>query len=70
MTQPDPEPNDLPAIGDLVIADIRARMAVGLERYGVALQPHNSRDALRDAFEEAIDLSKYLRQLLYERDGR
>jgi metallophosphoesterase superfamily enzyme len=66
--QPLPAPNELPAVGDLVIADIHARMAVELERYGVKLQPHNGRDALRDAYEEAVDLAKYSRQLLYERD--
>ena len=68
--QPQPTPNELPAVGELVIADIRERVRVGCERYGVPLQPHNGRDALRDAYEEAIDLAKYLRQLLYERDGR
>jgi len=33
------------------------------------LVPHNGRDALRDAYEEALDLCQYLRQALYERDG-
>ena len=27
-------------------------------------------DALRDAYEEALDLAVYLRQALFEKDGR
>lgn len=30
----------------------------------------HGRDALRDAFEEAVDLATYLAQVLIERDGR
>jgi len=68
--QPAPKSNDLPAVWDLVVADMVRRDALGEKRYGVRLQPHNGRDALRDAFEEALDLCVYLRQALYERDGR
>lgn len=57
-------------IADLVKADIDARVEKGIETYGKPLFPHNGRDALRDAYEEAIDLAKYLRQALYERDGK
>lgn len=53
---------------DAVIADIDERKAIGLERYGTLLQPHNGRDALRDAYEEAIDLAMYLKQAIIERD--
>jgi hypothetical protein len=67
--QPKPIPNDKPAVWDLVLADMTARDAVGRERYGVPLQPHNGRDCLRDAYEEALDLAVYLRQALYERNG-
>jgi hypothetical protein len=66
--QPAPKPNDHPAVWDLVLADIEKRDRVGKERYGVRLQPHNGRDALRDAYEEAMDLVVYLRQAIYERD--
>ena len=62
-----PVPNDGPAIQDLVIADIEARKKVGLERYGTLLQAYNGRDALRDAYEEALDLAMYLRQEIEER---
>ena len=70
MTQPDPVHNDKPFIGDLVVADFYARMALGKSRYGVMLQPHNGRDFLRDAYEEVLDLAKYLRGAIYERDGK
>lgn len=66
--QPLPRRNAHPVIQDLVIADMSDRRALGIQRYGTALQPHNGRDALRDAYEEAIDLTMYLRQCLYERD--
>jgi hypothetical protein len=45
--QPTPVKNNGPCVQDLVVADIQARKAVGLERYGTLLQPHNGRDALR-----------------------
>ena len=50
----------------LLAEDIRARREVGIQRYGTELQPHNGRDALRDAYEEALDLWVYLRQLVVE----
>lgn len=68
--QPPPIPNDRPAIQDLVAADIAERKRIGIERYGTPLQAFNGRDALKDAYEEALDLCQYLRQVLYERDGR
>ena len=66
--QPLPVPNDGPDIQSLVIADIETRRQVGIERYGTALQANNGRDALRDAYEEALDLATYLRQAIEERD--
>lgn len=57
-----------PGIHALVIADIAARRRVGIGRYGTALQAHNGRDALRDAYDEALDLACYLRQAIEERD--
>jgi hypothetical protein len=62
-----PIPNDRPDVQGRVIADIAARRSVGIERYGTPLQPFNGRDALRDAYEEALDLACYLRQALEER---
>ena len=73
MTLIDPEPapttNDLPAVWDLVIIDMQARDAFGRAKYGTPLQPHNGRDALKDALQEALDMVCYLRQAIYERDG-
>ena len=70
VEQPAPAANDRPAVWPLVIMDMAARDQVGRARYGVPLQPHNGRDALRDAYEEALDLCAYLRQAIMERDGR
>lgn len=66
--QPLPVKNDSPYMQDLLVSDIEARKQVGIDRYGTALQAHNGRDVLRDAYEEAIDLALYLRQAIYERD--
>lgn len=66
--QPLPVPNERPDIQSMVIEDITRRREIGIERYGTALQAHNGRDALRDAYEEALDLAMYLRQALEERD--
>lgn len=52
-----------------VIEDLRARTALGVERYGRPLQAHNGRNALQDAYEEALDLVQYLKQALLEREG-
>lgn len=68
--QPPPNKNTLPAIWDLVIADMVHRDQQGFEKYGMRLQPNNGRDALFDAYQEALDLCVYLRQAIYERDGK
>jgi hypothetical protein len=52
-----------------VIADMHERDQVGRERYGTPLQAHNGRDALVDAYQEALDLVVYLRQAIEERDA-
>lgn len=65
-TQPMPQVNDHPDIQSQVIADIEARREVGIKRYGTALQPHNGRDALVDAYEEVLDLACYLKQRIVE----
>jgi hypothetical protein len=64
--QPDPVRNAGPEIADLVLADLAERKRVGMERYGVPLQPFNGRDALWDAYEEVLDLAIYLRQRIEE----
>ncbi|MGH3780937.1 MAG: hypothetical protein ACRDRO_10010 [Pseudonocardiaceae bacterium] len=52
-----------------VRADLHTRERVGIGRYGTPLQANNGRDALRDAYEEALDLACYLKQVIVERDG-
>ena len=50
----------------LVQADLAARIERGQEQYGEPLTSLNGRDPLRDAYEEALDLCLYLRQVLAE----
>lgn len=67
--QPPPKPSK----GDcwkLVIGDMELRRFEGIERYGTPLQPNNGRDALLDAYHEALDMAVYLRQALLERQLR
>jgi len=56
------------SVQDLVIADMIERKAYGLRKHGTPLQVDNGRDALRDAYEEALDLVNYLRQEIARRD--
>jgi hypothetical protein len=65
--QPAPVPNDSRPVWDMVIDDMRRRDQTGRQRYGTPLQAGNGRDALRDAYEEALDLCVYLRQAIEER---
>lgn len=58
--------SDRPDIQSLVIADIEERRQLGIRRYGTPLQAHNGRDALVDAYEEALDLAMYLKQRITE----
>lgn len=66
--EPQPIINSLPAVWDLVLADINERDLIGQQKYNTRLQPHNGRDVLKDAYQEALDLVVYLRQAIYERD--
>jgi hypothetical protein len=65
--EPDPIPNERPAVWDLVIADMRSRDAFGRNHYGTPLQAFNGRNPLVDAYQEALDQSVYLRQAIEER---
>jgi hypothetical protein len=66
--EPDPIPNNQVAVWELVIADMQKRDEMGREKYGTPLQPFNGRDALWDAYQEALDLVVYLRQAIFERE--
>lgn len=46
---------------------LREREQYGRRKYGTALETHNGRDALTDAWEEALDLLTYLTQMRLER---
>lgn len=54
----------------LVKHDLDRRREKGIKTYGEPLRTHNGRDALWDAYEEALDLALYLRQAIAERDSR
>jgi hypothetical protein len=56
-----------PKILDLVIADLHERDAKGQQTYGSSLRASSANDALRFAYEEALDLAMYLRQELERR---
>ena len=49
-----PKKNSNPEVMELFLKDLKARYEEGVRRYGVPLQPFNERDALQDAYEEAI----------------
>ncbi len=64
--EPKPKPGDK-NVAEMVIDDINLRVLFGMKKYGTQLQTNNGRDALMDAYQEAIDLTLYLRQLIEER---
>ena len=51
-----------------VLSDIQSRAEFGKAKYGTYLRTNNGRDALMDAYQEAIDLVMYLGQAIMERD--
>lgn len=53
-----------------VIKDLRQREQVGLKKYGEKLRTFNGRNATQDAYEEALDLSNYLKQKLLEEESK
>jgi hypothetical protein len=65
------QPTPKTGIGDvtgMVLYDLTKRRMQGIEQYGTPLMTHNGRDALVDAYQEALDLCLYLRQAIAERD--
>jgi hypothetical protein len=61
-----PKANSSVPIADLVIQDIKARKAKGMNQYGVPLQANNGRNSLLDLYEELLDAVQYLKQHLEE----
>lgn len=70
VPEPKPVPNDTTPVWEMVINDFQERDSLGRTKYGTPLQAFNGRDALKDAYQEACDLVVYLRQAIYERDGK
>lgn len=64
-------PPSTTATGDdcwlLVLKDMEERRRMGIEKYGVPVRADNGRDALVDAYQEALDLVVYLRQAIEQR---
>ena len=67
IPEPAPKTNGGPEIWDLVIEDMKARDNFGFRKYGVHLHGNNGRNALCDAYQEALDLAVYLRQEIWLR---
>lgn len=67
VEQPMPE-GDGADIVELVKNDLECRAVLGERKYGERLKPHNGRDALVDAYQEALDLCMYLRQVIEEKE--
>ncbi|ACL05261.1 hypothetical protein Dalk_3573 [Desulfatibacillum aliphaticivorans] len=53
-----------------VMKDLEARIETGIIKYGEPLTTENGRDALLDAYQEALDLAVYLKQALLERGSK
>jgi len=68
LDQADPSPSeepvslDRPPAPEELVDDLEARLRLGVERYGRRLSLRNGRDAVVDAYQEALDLCLYLRQ--------
>ena len=60
-----PKGSGNPILG-MVLADLTNRALEGKEKYGEPLKARNGRNALWDAYQEALDLAMYLRQLIQE----
>ena len=60
-----PKGSGSPILG-MVLADLTNRALEGKEKYGEPLKAHNGRNALWDAYQEALDLAMYLRQAIEE----
>lgn len=62
-----PKGKGSPILG-MVLADLTNRALEGKEKYGEPLLANNGRNALWDAYQEALDLAMYLRQAIEEQE--
>lgn len=67
LSQPSPTPNNQPETWGLVIDDMVKRNEFGKNKYKTALQAFNGRNAAVDAYEEVLDLSVYMKNMIIER---
>jgi hypothetical protein len=51
------------------VKDLKVRAAFGFKKYGTELKTNNGRNALVDAYQEALDLCCYLKQRIMEEYG-
>lgn len=58
------------SVTDAIVKDMTDRREHGIKKYGTELMTNNGRDALVDAYQEALDLVVYLKQELMERDAK
>ena len=65
---PKPQGKGNPILG-MVLSDLTNRAFEGVKKYGEPLKADNGRDALVDAYQEALDLCMYLRQAIEERNN-
>lgn len=56
-------------VTELVLKDLHERREAGTRKYGMPLRTFNGRNALIDAYQEALDLTVYLRQRIGEQNG-
>jgi len=49
-------------ITEAVIDDLRSRSKVGIKKYNTTLDQNNHQNMLQHAYEEALDLSQYLKK--------
>lgn len=64
--QPLPTSGSGPVVHELVIEDLKERLAFGVRKYNEPLRAFNGRDALKDAYDEALDGITYLKQAVIE----
>jgi hypothetical protein len=67
-----PKTNPPQIIEERIVAEIRARRAHGINKYGVGMERTdlNRRQWLQHAKEEAMDLAIYLEKLIVEEDNK
>ena len=64
--QPDPKPSSKTPVWILVTRDMLDRDEFGRKKYGTRLQSFNGRNALVDLYQELLDATVYVRQVIEE----